>query len=235
MNIFRIPTYFFLLIWFIAQMSFAQNPAPDSLRFIIYHDEEIATLNDLPEVFPRHRPARLLLKCEGRVSSRMTILQIADSLAALQRLVGLPYYSHTEKKMKPLFKTSAVITHPRASKTVNDPVFLALPLDTSIYIRQVDNRLGEVVYRAEIKADERQITFRASNLAPVKKFGLQLAETGDCILFIAIQKQGGYLDFTAWQWLRFKGGLPGLLVKEESFVNRLKAVAAFYLKVFAEK
>ncbi|MGH7492230.1 MAG: DUF6675 family protein [bacterium] len=224
-----------VLLWLVTETGFAQERAADSLFVSVYHDEEISLLNDLPEVFPRHRPAKLLLKCQSRVPARATILQIADSLAAMQKLVGLPYYSHTEKKMKTLFEVSEVLAHPRSSKASADPLFHELPLDTTIYIRQVDNRLGTVIYRTEIKASGEQVTFCASNLVPLKKFGLQLAEVGDCILLIAIQKQGGYLDFTAWQWLRFKGGLLGAFVKEESFVNRLKAVAGFYVKTIAAK
>jgi hypothetical protein len=227
--------YLTFLVWFIAAWGFAQERAADSLHVGVYHDEEIALLNDLPDAFPRHRPAKLLLKCQRRVPARATILQIADSLAALRKFVGLPYYSHTEKKMKKLFEASEVIAHPRALKAAADPLFHTLPLDTTIYIRQTDNRLGTVIYRTEIKASGAQVTFCASNLVPVQKFGFQLAETGDCILLIAIQKRGDYLDFTAWQWLRFKGGLLGIFVKEESFVNRLKAVVGHYVKMMEAK
>ncbi len=227
--------YLLLLAWFIAPASFAQVPASDSLRVSIYQEEEISTLDSMPEVFPRHRPARLVLKCESRIPSRATILQIADSLAALRKLTGLPYYSHTEKEMKTLFKNSEVLAHPQAQKGTNDPLFCALPMDTSFYIRQIDNRLGTMIYRVRLQASDQQVTFLATNVVPIEKFGVQLAEIGDCILFIAIQKHGHYLNFTAWQWLRFKGGLLGIFLKKESFVNRLKAVSGFYLKTMAIK
>ena len=114
-------------------------------------------------------------------------------------------------------------------------MFHALPIDTSFYIRQIDNRFGTVVYRATLQAQGQQVIFWVSNVIPLKKFGLQLAEIGDGILFIAIQKRGDYLDFTAWQWLRFTSGLPAFLAPEKSFAHRLRAVAGFYLNALAEK
>jgi len=213
---------------------FSSAQSRDSLRVAIYHKGEFPT--QLPEVFPQHRPFKLLLHVQAKLNSRATTLQIADTLAAVQKLAGLQYYSHSEKKMKLLFKESARIEHPHAHAPLPSPVFRKLPIDTTFYIRQVDNRIGPAVYRTTLRADSVNVTFFLYNVFPASKLGLQLVESGDFLLYIAVQRtRAGELELNAWQWQRFKDGILGLFVKEESFVNRLKAVAGFYQKALLEK
>ncbi|MFN4257522.1 MAG: DUF6675 family protein, partial [Saprospiraceae bacterium] len=172
----------------------------------------------------------------GRVQSRLTVLQIADSLAALHRLTGLQYYSRTEKKHTTLFKVSAVLAHPAARSAVPAPVFRSLPIDTTFYFYQIDNRLGRVIYRASLQSDGTRVRLLAQNVSPVSKWGLQLAEIGDFFVLVELRRRArGEFDFCLWQWTRFKAGILGTLVHEESFVHRLRAVAGFYLERLGQK
>ncbi len=109
------------------------------------------------------------------------------------------------------------------------PAFHQLPLDTTFYIRQVNNRIGPVVYRATLQADFMQVSLFLYNMFAASKLGLQLVESGVFLLYIAIQQaQAGEIKLEAWQWLRFKDGISGLFVKEASFVNRMQAVVELY-------
>ncbi len=204
--------------------------AGDSLRVEIFHHLQELERDSLPQEFPRHRPFKLLLRTRGRLHTRLSNLQIADTLAALERLTGLQYYSRTEKKHTTLFKASAVLAHPAARQAARSPVFRSLPVDTAFYFYQIDNRLGRVIYRADLRSDRSSVRLLAQNLSPVSKWGMQLAEIGDFIVLIELHRRaGGELEFCLWQWSRFKGGILGILVQEESFVHRLRAVAGFYL------
>jgi len=202
----------------------------DSLQVGIFHNLHELRADTLPPEFPRHRPFKLLLRTRGRLHTRLSNLQIADTLAALERLTGLQYYSRTEKKHTTLFKASAVLAHPAARQAARSPVFRSLPVDTAFYFYQIDNRLGRVIYRADLRSDRSSVRLLAQNLSPVSKWGMQLAEIGDFIVLIELRRRaGGELEFCLWQWSRFKGGILGILVQEESFVHRLRAVAGFYL------
>ncbi|NUO80981.1 hypothetical protein HUU05_12950 [candidate division KSB1 bacterium] len=199
----------------------------EGLQIAIYHKGELPS--QLPNVFPQHRPYKLLLHAHERIRTHTALLQLANMLAAPEKLAGLQYYSQSEKKMKTFFKESAAIAHPRAHAQVKIPAFHRLPLDTTFYIRQEDNRIGPVVYRAALQADSMQVSLFLYNVFPVSKFGLQLVESGDFLLYIAAQQtQVGEIKLEAWQWLRFKDGILNLFVKEASLVNRLKAVVEFY-------
>lgn len=203
----------------------------DSLTVTVYHKGE--SPQNLPDVFPRARPFTLLLHAQATLPRTATPLQCANLFAAAHKLTGLQYYSHSENAMKMLFKESAVLAHPRAPKPLVLPTFRKLPLDTTFYIRQIDNRIGEVIYRATLHADTTRVTFFLNNVHPAMKFGVQLVESGDFLLYLAVQREReGALVLHAWQWQRFKDGLLGLFIKEDSFVNRIKAVAGFYQKAW---
>lgn len=213
----------------------AGNPG-DSLHVEVFHNLQELRADTLPPEFPRHRPFKLLLRARGRVQSRLSVLQIADSLAALQRLAGLQYYSRTEKKRTTLFKASAVLAHPAARQAARAPVFRSLPIDTTFYFYQIDNRLGRIIYRATLQSEHTRVRFLAQNVAPVSKWGIQLVEIGDFIVSVELrQRAPGDFDFCLWQWSRFKGGILGILVQEESFVHRLRAVAGFYLEKLGQQ
>jgi len=216
------------VFWLSPPACYSQPEQP--LRLSIYRNGKGVSKSELPRVFPSHRPFKLLLRYRGQVATGLNMLQIADTLAALQRLAGLQYYSRTEKKKTTLFKESAVVPFPSARRATTDPVFRSLPIDTTFYFYQVDNRLGKVSYRADLKASRTRVTFFAYNVTPVNKFGLQLAAIGDFLLYVEIEKHKNNLEFDLWQWMRFKSGILGILVKEESFVNRLKAIAGHYVE-----
>lgn len=203
----------------------------DSLTVTVYNKGE--SPQNLPDVFPRSRPFTLLLHAQASLPRTATMLHCANLFAAAHKLSGLQYYSHSEGAMKILFKESAVLAHPRAAKPVVLPEFRKLPIDTAFYIRQTDNRIGEVIYRATLHADTASVTFFLNNVHPATKFGVQLVESGDFLLYLAVQRESeGALLLHAWQWQRFKDGLLGLFIKEASFVNRIKAVAGFYQKAW---
>lgn len=226
-NAMRMLLFFLLLIDAMPRMTHAQ----DSLRITIYHKGE--RIASAPEIFPRHRPFTLLLHARSTLHTNASMVQVADTFAAVHKLSGLQYYSHSERKLKTLFSECAVLEHPRAHKPLKLPRFRKLPLDTTFYIRQVDSRIGPAIYRATLHADAERSTFFLYNVDPVSKFGVQLVESGDFLLYIHVQRtQPGVLELQAWQWMRFKDGLLGLFVKEESFVNRLKAVVGFYERAF---
>ncbi len=207
----------------------ARPPAlrSDSLSVKVYHQGERP--ENLPNVFPPARPFTLLLHAHSTLRTKAEPLPCANLFAAAHKLTGLRYYSHSAGALKTLFKECAVLAHPRASANAPAPVFRKLPIDTTFYIRQTDNRIGEVIYRATLHADSARVTFFLYNISPATKLGLQLVESGDFLLYIAAQwKQAGELELEAWQWQRFKDGLLGVFIKEASFVNRLKAVVGYY-------
>lgn len=206
----------------------------DSLTVLVYQKGEAP--HNLPKVFPQARPFTLLLHARTTIPHAVAPLQCANLFAAAHRLAGLQYYSHSEGAMRTLFKESAVLAHPRSRTPLVLPAFRKLPLDTTFYIRQIDNRIGELIYRATLRADSASASLFLYNVHPATKFGVQLVESGDFLLYIAVQRRANEtLELQAWQWQRFKDGLLGLFIKEASFVNRLKAVAGFYQKALVEK
>lgn len=228
--------YVILMIGFVAACEIAVAGAQtDSLDFRVYKSANAFSADSLPSVFPRHRPFKLLLHARGNFNANLSALQLADTLAALHKLVGLQYYSRTEKKMKTLFKASAVIPFPASNKASPSPAFRALPIDTSFYFFQIDNRLGKVAYRADLRAEKNHVTFFVYNVSPVSKWGLQIAEIGDFLVFIELQRHENEWRFDGWQWTHPKGGLLGILVHEDSLIHRFRAVAGFYLKAMNQR
>lgn len=228
--------YVMLMLGFVAPCEFAVAGAQtDSLDLRVYKSAKEFGSDSLPSVFPRHRPFKLLLHARGNFHANLSALQLADTLAALHKLVGLQYYSRTEKKMKTLFKASAVVPFPASSKTATAPAFRALPIDTSFYFFQIDNRLGKVTYRADLRAEKDHVTFFIYNVSPVSKWGLQIAEIGDFLVLIELQRHGNEWHFSGWQWTHPKGGLLGILVHEDSLVHRFRAVAGFYLNAMNQR
>ncbi len=206
----------------------------DSLTVVVYQKDE--TPQNLPKVFPQARPFTLLLHARTTISDAATPLQCANLFAAAHKLTGLQYYSHSEGALKTLFKESAVLAHPRAHTPLVLPEFRKLPIDTTFYIRQIDNRIGELIYRATLRADSAGASLFLNNVHPATKFGVQLVESGDFLLYITVQRQANeQLALQAWQWQRFKDGLLGLFIKEASFVHRLKAVAGYYRDGFSNR
>lgn len=222
--------YVMLIIGLVVSCEFAVAGAQtDSLDLRVYKSAKEFSADSLPSVFPRHRPFKLLIHARGNFHANLSALQLADTLAALHRLVGLQYYSRTEKKMKTLFKASAVVPFPASNQASPSPAFRALPIDTSFYFFQIDNRLGKVTYRADLRAGKNHVTFFIYNVSPVSKWGLQIAEIGDFLVLIELQRLGDEWRFSGWQWTHPKGGLLGILVHEDSLVHRFRAVAGFYL------
>lgn len=227
--------YVILMLAVVAAGEIAVAGAPtDSLDLRVFKNAHEFSPDSLPSVFPRHRPFKLLLHARGNFHANLTARQLADTLAALHKLVGLQYYSRTEKKMKTLFKASAVVPFPASNKASPAPAFRALPIDTSFYFFQIDNRLGKVAYRADLQAEKERVTFFIYNVSPVSKWGLQIAEIGDFLVFIELRHHGDQWRFDGWQWTHPKGGLLGILVHEDSLINRFRAVAGFYLKAMSQ-
>lgn len=236
MHLNRFICFTFLAIYFFAVCEFAVAGAQgDSLDLRVYKSANAFSGDSLPSVFPRHRPFKLLLHARGNFNANLSALQLADTLAAVHKLVGLQYYSRTEKKMKTLFKASAVVPFPASSKTATTPAFRALPIDTSFYFFQIDNRLGKVTYRADLRVEKNHVTFFIYNVSPVSKWGLQLAEIGDFLVLIELHRHENEWRFDGWQWTHPKGGLLGILVHEDSLVHRFRAVAGFYLDAMQQR
>ncbi|KAA0229590.1 hypothetical protein EDS67_11195 [candidate division KSB1 bacterium] len=234
LNRFICPTL--LSIYISAACEFAvAGASTDSLDLRVYKNANAFSSDSLPPVFPRHRPFKLLIHARGNFNVNLSALQLADTLAAVHKLAGLQYYSRTEKKTKTLFKASAVVPFPASNRTSPSPAFRALPIDTSFYFFQIDNRLGKVAYRADLRAEKNHVTFFVYNVSPVSKWGLQIAEIGDFLVFIELQRHEDEWRFDGWQWTHPKGGLLGILVHEDSLVHRFRAVAGFYLDAMKQR
>ena len=93
-------------------LSLRAMPEEDSLSLAVYHKGERAA--NLPAVFPQARPFTLLLHARQTLPSDASALACANLFAAVDKLTGLQYYSHSEKKMTTLFMESVVLEHPRA-------------------------------------------------------------------------------------------------------------------------
>ena len=155
------------------------------------------------------------------------VLGLYNAVNAVSSMAGLEYYSISQNKIEPLILASSRVTSTEKYQTLPDPVFTSVPEYQRALVYQKDNRMGdgfsEITWKA--KADG-VIIMTMKNLQTLNYGIFPLVDPGNLqMLFVVIPLADKVAVYGAMD--AKTAGLLGLeRMKEESFRNRMRALAA---------
>jgi uncharacterized protein DUF6675 len=170
---------------------------------------------------------RLLVAVAGRIRDPRSMEQLLSRFGSISGLVGLRYWSATERSWKELVTSASAVQGPAGKRPRADFSLAELGAGNSVYFSQTDNRSsGSVVYRMTVlEARPDRVVIGIENVTSIRLLLITLfppgsAQTTD---FLERQPDGSWGYYSLVRTRASSSMLTGTFLS--SYVNR--AVAFF--------
>ena len=170
---------------------------------------------------------RLLVGNGEPFESPQGMLRLYNSLHAVSTLKGIPYYSVTRGTTQVLFSESFAVAAPQGNLRIPDPVFDSIPLTDVLYTFQADQSFGRNTYREVFSAAEDHLSVRIENLTNIMVLFVPIIRPHDLVSYVALMPAGNELAFYGLAYLTTGFPIGDRHSREESLLNRLKAMEAW--------
>lgn len=164
-------------------------------------------------------------------SSRTNIDYASKVIRSVSKMEGMEYYSHSDRKMKVLYKSAYCIKGPDDRTKVPDNT--AGSADGKVlYCMQDDASFGKTNYRLEYFQNESEVSAGFTNCTPVYLGPIKAIENGKLKISMVIIDCGNEMMV----YLLTQAKFPALKVLEDtmndSFSSRLDAVYNWFIRQF---
>lgn len=158
------------------------------------------------------------------------LLKLLNSLMRVSSMEGLLYYSVTRKDWEKLILASWRVKDNGIQERLPDLSFTGLPGTYTINVFQKDNKSGDGYTRMDFAAAPDHLSLTLRNLTNIGFGPISLVDAGNSVTtFLAFPLKDHLVIYGV---LGLKAGLFGTMGKEESFFNRMKALAGWAARDF---
>jgi len=167
---------------------------------------------------------RAFIPCKLDAKSRLAFYNKLFSHALLS---GMKYYSYTEKKAETLVLESCTIDTPRRCRRLRTTAVKKIEPHRSGAFFMRDNRLGAIIFSADLYAEGNNFITTSASEIPVTRFGLEVSEKGDYRMasFLIYDSDAGGFYLYSLHALRIRSEiiLKSGMLSPKSFANRVRA------------
>jgi len=128
-----------------------------------------------------------LKKSEKRENEIELISRLIRSFSSME---GIEYYSHSDKKMKTLYKKSYTVNNPQEKKRIPDEIECSL--DKVYYAFQEDTSFGENIYETKFLAKENTLSVVMRNEMPLKFGFITAVKKNNLVMTLSIIDKGDF-------------------------------------------
>lgn len=158
------------------------------------------------------------------------LLKLLNSLMKVSSMEGLMYYSVTRKDWEKLILASYRVEKNGSQAKLPDLDFTGLPGTYHLTIFQKDNKSGDGFTALDFAAFPDHLNLTLTNLTGIGYGPITLVEAGNSVTTFVAWPLKDHL--VVYGIMGLKMGLFGAMGKEESFFNRMKALAGWALRDF---